>query len=217
MKTRSKSQKASVRQQEIFQYIKAFLLEKGYPPSVREIGKAVGLQSSSTVHGYLNQLERRGLIKRDPTKPRAIDILTEKPWGTNVPVPLVKTVTTDPIFSDKHLDNKVYSFPEELLGTKEKTFMIKMKDMSMIKLDILAGDLLFVHEQHDFNDGDIVLVLAKDEADDGPKAECAPLVRRISHTEDGRITLQPENDGFETLYVEEPQVIGKIIGIYRQL
>lgn len=213
---RSKSQKASVRQQEIFQYIKAFLLEKGYPPSVREIGKAVGLQSSSTVHGYLTQLERRGLIKRDPTKPRAIDILEEKPWGNNVPVPLVKTVTSDPIFSDKHLDDKIFSFPSELLKTQDKTFLIKMKDMSMIKKDILAGDYLFVREQHDFADGDIVLVLAKDEADEGPEANLAPIVRRIKH-ENGRICLHPENEGFSPLYVDEPQVIGKVIGVYRSL
>lgn len=213
---RSKSQKASVRQQEIFQYIKAFLLEKGYPPSVREIGKAVGLQSSSTVHGYLTQLEKKGLIKRDPTKPRAIDILEEKPWGTNVPVPMVHKISMEPIFSNEHLADAIYSFPAELLGTQDKTFMIRMKDMSMIKKDILEGDYLFVREQHDFEDGDIVLVLAKDEADDGPEAACAPLVRRISH-ENGRICLQPENDGFSTLCVDEPQVVGKIIGVYRNL
>lgn len=209
---RSKSQKASVRQQEIFQYIKAFLLEKGYPPSVREIGKAVGLQSSSTVHGYLTQLERKGLIKRDPTKPRAIDILTEKPWGTNVPVPLVKTVSADPIFSDKHLDDKVLSFPAELLGTSEKTFMIRMPDMSMIQKDILQGDLLFVHEQNNFNDDDIVLALVADDNTDEPQ----PLIRRIYH-EDNRICLQPENEGYDPLYTDAVHIVGRIIGIYRSL
>lgn len=84
-----KTRKSSDRQKEIFQFIKAFLLEKGYPPSVREIGEAVGLKSSSTVHGYLSRLEANGMIKRDPTKPRAIDILDERPWRQNVPVPML--------------------------------------------------------------------------------------------------------------------------------
>lgn len=123
-----KTRKSSDRQKEIFQFIKAFLLEKGYPPSVREIGEAVGLKSSSTVHGYLSRLEANGMIKRDPTKPRAIDILDERPWRQNVPVPMLMGIHKGAaLFSERNIRD-VYSFPQDMLGTHKKTYLLHMPD-----------------------------------------------------------------------------------------
>ena len=202
-----KTQTSSERQKEIFQYIKSFLLEKGYPPSVREIGKAVGLKSSSTVHGYLSRLEENGMIKRDPTKPRAIDILDEKPWGKNVAVPLVGTVTAGmPIFAEDNVQD-VYSFPQNLLGTADKTFMLKVSSESMINAGIYDGDFVMVRQQDSANDGDIVVALVDKEG---------ATVKRIYREKDC-FRLQPENDTMKPFYEKDVNVLGKVIGIYRQM
>lgn len=199
--------RANERQQEIFQYIKTFLLEKGYPPSVREIGKAVGLKSSSTVHGYLAKLENGGLIKRDPTKPRAIDILDEKPWGRNITVPLVGTVTAGvPILAEENIE-EVFSFPQGLLGTQDKTFMLKVQGDSMIKAGIFDGDFIMVRQQDDALDGEIVVALVHDDT---------ATVKRFFR-EKNCIRLQPENDAMEPFYERDVAVLGKVIGVYRQL
>ncbi len=198
---------STARQKEIFQYIKAFLLEKGYPPSVREIGAAVGLKSSSTVHGYLHRLEKNGYIKRDPTKPRAIDILDEKPWGRNVPVPLVGTVTAGtPIFADENVE-EVYSFPQGLIGTPDKTFMLQVKGESMIKAGIFNGDYVIVKQQESANDGDIVVALVDKEG---------ATVKRFFKEHDC-IRLQPENDSMEPFYEKEVDILGKVVGVYRKM
>ncbi|MBE6075388.1 transcriptional repressor LexA [Selenomonas caprae] len=202
-----KTQTSSERQKEIFQYIKSFLLEKGYPPSVREIGKAVGLKSSSTVHGYLSRLEENGMIKRDPTKPRAIDILDEKPWGKNVAVPLVGTVTAGmPIFAEDNVQD-VYSFPQNLLGTADKTFMLKVSGESMINAGIYDGDFVMVRQQDSANDGDIVVALVDKEG---------ATVKRIYREKDC-FRLQPENDTMKPFYEKDVNVLGKVIGVYRQM
>jgi len=202
-----KTQTSSERQKEIFQYIKSFLLEKGYPPSVREIGKAVGLKSSSTVHGYLSRLEENGMIKRDPTKPRAIDILDEKPWGKNVAVPLVGTVTAGmPIFAEDNVQD-VYSFPQNLLGTADKTFMLKVSGESMINAGIYDGDFVMVRQQDSANDGDIVVALVDKEG---------ATVKRI-YSEKDCFRLQPENDTMKPFYEKDVNVLGKVIGVYRQM
>ena len=202
-----KTQTSSERQKEIFHYIKSFLLEKGYPPSVREIGKAVGLKSSSTVHGYLSRLEENGLIKRDPTKPRAIDILDEKPWGKNIPVPLVGTVTAGmPILAEQNVQD-VYSFPQGLLGTTDNTFMLKVSGESMINAGIYDGDYVMVKHQDSANDGEIVVALVDEEG---------ATVKRIYHEKDC-IRLQPENDHMKPFYEKNVNVLGKVIGIYRQM
>ncbi len=198
---------ANERQQEIFQYIKDFLLEKGYPPSVREIGKAVGLKSSSTVHGYLEKLENCGLIKRDPTKPRAIDILDEKPWGKNTTVPLVGTVTAGvPILAEENIE-EIFSFPQGLLGTQDKTFMLKVQGDSMINAGILDGDFILVRMQDDALDGEIVVALVNDDT---------ATVKRFFR-EKNCVRLQPENDTMEPFYEKNVAVLGKVIGVYRQL
>lgn len=136
-----KTRKSSDRQKEIFQFIKAFLLEKGYPPSVREIGEAVGLKSSSTVHGYLSRLEANGMIKRDPTKPRAIDILDERPWRQNVPVPMLMGIHKGAaLFSERNIRD-VYSFPQDMLGTHKKTYLLHMPDDGLQEAGIAEGDV----------------------------------------------------------------------------
>ena len=202
-----KTQTSSERQKEIFQYIKAFLLEKGYPPSVREIGKAVGLKSSSTVHGYLSRLEENGLIKRDPTKPRAIDILEEKPWEKNIAVPLVGTVTAGmPIFAEQNVQ-EVFSFPQSLIGSADKTFMLKVSGESMIQAGIFDGDYVMVKQQDTALDGEIIVALVDKEG---------ATVKRIYHEKDC-IRLQPENDAMKPLYEKNVNILGKVIGVYRQL
>ena len=202
-----KSQGPNDRQKNILKFIKAFLMDKGYPPSVREIGQAVGLKSSSTVHGYLAKLEEYGFIKRDPTKPRAIDILEEKPWERTVAVPLVGAVTAGmPILAEENIQD-VFSFPQGLLGTQDKTFMLRVQGESMINAGIFNDDYILVREQDTANDGDIVVALIDQEN---------ATVKRFFR-EKNCIRLQPENDTMKPFYETNVSVLGKVIGIYRQM
>lgn len=202
-----KRQGPNERQKSILKFIKAFLMEKGYPPSVREIGKAVGLKSSSTVHGYLAKLEEYGLIKRDPTKPRAIDLLEEKPWEKTISIPLVGNVTAGtPILAEENIQD-VFSFPQNLLGTQDKTFMLKVQGESMINAGIFDGDYIMVREQSTANDGDIIVALIDQET---------ATVKRFFREKDC-IRLQPENDAMLPFYETDVNVLGKVIGIYRQM
>ena len=195
------------RQKNIFDFIKEFLMEKGYPPSVREIGKAVGLKSSSTVHGYLARLEEAGLIKRDPTKPRAIDILDEKPWDKTVKVPLVGAVTAGvPILAEENIED-VFSFPQGLIGTRDDAFMLRVQGESMINAGIFDGDYILVRQQDTANDNDIVVALVNDNT---------ATVKRFFREKDC-IRLQPENDTMEPFYEKNVAVLGKVIGVYRQM
>lgn len=195
------------RQKNIFDFIKEFLMEKGYPPSVREIGKAVGLKSSSTVHGYLARLEEAGLIKRDPTKPRAIDILDEKPWDKTVKVPLVGAVTAGvPILAEENIED-VFSFPQGLIGTRDDAFMLRVQGESMINAGIFDGDYILVRQQDTANDNDIVVALVNDNT---------ATVKRFFREKDC-IRLQPENDTMEPFYEKNVAILGKVIGVYRQM
>jgi len=201
------NQGSAERQKKIFEYIKEFLIEKGYPPSVREIGKAVGLKSSSTVHGYLAKLEESGLIKRDPTKPRAIDLLEDKPWDKTVTIPLVGTVTAGvPILAEENIQD-VFSFPQGLLGTSEKSFMLRVQGESMINAGIFDGDYILVRQQSTARDNDIVVALVNDEA---------ATVKRFFKEKDC-IRLQPENDSMEPFFEKNVSILGKVIGVYRQM
>ncbi len=202
-----KNKTAAERCKEIYQYIRENLIEKGYPPSVREIGAAVGLQSSSTVHMYLNKMERDGMIRRDPTKPRAIDLMEDKPWANMLRVPLVGTVAAGvPITAEENIE-EVFSVPTSLLGTQDDTFMLRVKGDSMINVGICDGDFIFVREQETARNGDIVVALVdREEA----------TVKRI-YFEKNRVKLQPENDNMEPFYEKDVQVLGKVIGVYRQM
>ena len=198
---------ADERMSQIYSYIKEFLLDKGYPPSVREIGKAVGLKSSSTVHGYLNQLEESGLIRRDPTKPRAIDLLEDKPWERTVNVPLIGTVTAGtPILAQENIE-EVFAFPQNLLGTDSETFMLKIDGESMINAGIYDGDYIMLKQQNTANNSDIVVALVNGET---------ATVKRF-FKEKNHIRLQPENDSMEPFYEKDVTILGKVIGVYRQM
>ncbi|MBO4852002.1 MAG: transcriptional repressor LexA [Schwartzia sp.] len=202
-----KNKTASERCTEIYAYIRDFLLEKGYPPSVREIGTAVGLSSSSTVHAYLHMLESRGKIHRDPTKPRAIELVGEKPWEHMLRVPLVGAVAAGvPITAEENVE-EVFNVPSALLGTQDDTFMLRVKGESMINAGIFDGDYIFVKEQSTAHNGEIVVALVENEE---------ATVKRIFFEKD-RVKLQPENDNMKPFYEQNVTVLGKVIGVYRQM
>lgn len=195
------------RQQKILEFIRDSLIGNGYPPSVREIGAAVGLKSSSTVHGHLAKLEQFGFIKRNPTKPRAIDILGEKPWQNMLSVPLVGCVTAGmPILAHENIE-EVFALPEGLLGTRDKTFMLTVRGESMINAGIFSGDYIIVREQDTANNGDIVVALIDNES---------ATVKRFFKEKDV-IRLQPENDSMEPIYERNVSILGKVIGVYRRM
>ena len=203
-----KTRKSSDRQKEIFQFIKAFLLEKGYPPSVREIGEAVGLKSSSTVHGYLSRLEANGMIKRDPTKPRAIDILDERPWRQNVPVPMLMGIHKGAaLFSERNIRD-VYSFPQDMLGTHKKTYLLHMPDDGLQEAGIAEGDILFITPQEFANDFDLVVA----------ETEGRTLVRYFRQDEDGTYLQSTA----ETADSTEPcknavTIVARVISVYHRI
>lgn len=196
------------RQKQILTYIKSTLRAKGYPPSVREIGEAVGLSSSSTVHSHLSKLEELGFIKRDPTKPRAIDVLDEAPWRQKqlTPVPLVGCVTAgQPILAIENIE-ETYPLPTELIRD-DNVFMLTVKGNSMMNAGILDGDYILVREQKSANNGDIVVVLIDNEE---------TTVKRF-YKEKDYVRLQPENDSFAPLYVKDVSILGKVTGVFRLL
>ena len=202
-----KNKTAPERCAEIYKYIKEFLMKKGYPPSVREIGEKVGLSSSSTVHSYLHMLEADGKIHRDPTKPRAIELVGDNPWENLLRVPLVGNVAAGvPITAEENIE-EVFSVPSSLIGTQDDTFMLRVQGESMIKAGIYDGDLIFVKEQNTAKNGEIVVALVENEE---------ATVKRIYFEKD-RVKLQPENDAMEPFYERNVVVLGKVIGVYRQM
>ena len=202
-----KNKTAPERCAEIYKYIKDFLKMKGYPPSVREIGEKVGLSSSSTVHSYLHMLEADGKIHRDPTKPRAIEIIGENPWENMLRVPLVGKVAAGiPITAEENIE-EVFNVPASLLGTQDDTFMLRVQGESMINAGIYDGDYIFVKEQNTARNGEIVVALVENEE---------ATVKRIFFEKD-RVKLQPENDTMQPFYEKNVAVLGKVIGVYRQM
>ncbi|QTC42514.1 transcriptional repressor LexA [Bacillus sp. V3] len=203
--------KLSKRQQDILQYIKVSVKEKGYPPSVREIGEAVGLASSSTVHGHLARLESKGLIRRDPTKPRAIEILDLEedtiPHQKVVNVPLIGKVTAgQPITAVENVE-EFFPLPERLAPSDEQVFMLEIMGDSMIEAGILDGDFVIVRQQQTANNGDIVVAMTEeDEA----------TVKRFFKEKD-YVRLQPENSTMGPIILRNVSILGKVIGVYRQV
>jgi repressor LexA len=194
------------RQLEILNIIKKEIALKGYPPSVREIGEAVGLTSSSTVHNHLNALEEKGYIRRDPTKPRAIEVLDSFGEFTSrrtVHIPVVGQVAAGrPILAAENIED---TFPVPYDLVKEDTvFMLKVRGESMIEAGILDGDMILVRQQPTANNGDIVVALLEDEA----------TVKRF-YKEKSRIRLQPENQYMEPIYAQNVSIAGKVIGVFR--
>lgn len=213
---RRKTLTLTKRQAEILDYIVRQINLKGYPPSVREIGEAVGLQSSSTVHNHLTQLEQKGYIRRDPTKPRAIMILKtndemdafyeeEKPFDEMINVPVIGAVAAGtPILATQNVEDTI-TFPMHLIRNNN-AFMLRVKGESMINAGILDGDLLIVTPQKVANNGDIVVAVIGDEA-----------TVKTFYREKGRIRLQPENDTMDPIYVTEVELAGKVTGLFRTM
>jgi repressor LexA len=202
------------RQQEIWTFLTRYVDEHGYPPTVREIGEAVGLASPSTVHAHLANLERAGLIKRDPTKPRALELRRDpKPEPPHAEVhrlPLVGEIAAGgPLLAEQNIEDYV-AVPEPLARGGEE-FLLRVKGDSMVNAGILAGDVVVVRRQQTAQNGEIVVALAGDD-----EAADEATVKRFFR-EDGRIRLQPENDELEPIYADHVQILGKVTGVFRSL
>ncbi len=198
----------SPKQQQILEVIQSVIKQKGYPPSVREIGDAVGLKSPSTVHMHLSKLEQFGAIRRESDKNRAIDVVGASPMRnvSMVPVPLIGRVTAgQPVLAIENIE-ETYPLPSDLVG-HDAVFMLKVDGESMIQAGIFDGDYIIVRDQDVARNGDIVVALV-----DGEEA----TVKRFFHEKD-RIRLQPENDRMLPIYTRNVSVLGKVIGVYRKM
>ncbi len=202
------------RQREIYEYVTGYVDGHGYPPTVREIGEAVGLASPSTVHAHLANLERLGYLKRDPTKPRALELADRgraQPAREDVHrLPLVGEIAAGgPLLAEENIEDYV-AVPEPLSRGGEE-FLLRVKGDSMVNVGILDGDFVVVERRQEARDGEIVVALAgQDEAAD------EATVKRFFR-EDGRIRLQPENDALEPIYASHVQILGKVTGVLRML
>ncbi|MFD1018282.1 transcriptional repressor LexA [Thalassobacillus hwangdonensis] len=202
--------KLSKRQQEILEYIKEEVLAKGYPPSVREIGQAVGLASSSTVHGHLSRLEKKGFIRRDPTKPRAIEVLSleedqsiPRPEPTYAPV-IGKVTAGSPITAIENIEEYV-PLPDTMADASDNTFVLVVEGESMIEAGILDGDMVIVRQQSTAQNGEIVVAMTEDEE---------ATVKRF-FKEKNHFRLQPENSTMDPIILDEVFILGKVVGLYR--
>ena len=200
----------TAKQRSILRYMKDVVMDKGYPPSVREIGSAVGLRSTSTVHNHLTNLERKGYIRRDPTKPRAVEIFDipfhEQSFKKQtIQVPIIGNVTAGaPILAFENVED-TFPLPLSFIETEEDVFMLTIQGSSMIDAGILDGDYVVVKKQNTAVNGDIVVALLEDEA----------TVKRF-FKEETHFRLQPENTSMEPLIVEEVAILGKVIGLIRR-
>lgn len=198
--------KISDKQREILEYIKKEILNRGYPPAVREICEAVDLKSTSSVHSHLETLEKNGYIRRDPTKPRAIEIIDDnfnltRREVVNVPM-LGRVAAGQPILAVENIDN-YFPIPAEFMPNEE-SFMLRVKGESMINVGILDGDNILVKRQKDARNGDIVVALVDDSA-----------TVKTFYRENGHIRLQPENDDMDPIIVPDCEILGKVFGVFR--
>ena len=196
------------RQQEIWTFLVEYVDRHGYPPTVREIGEAVGLASPSTVHAHLANLERAGLLRRDPTKPRALELVGRMQEVAVLPkLPLVGQVAAGgPLLADENIEDEI-AVPETLRGD----YLLRIKGESMIEAGILDGDLVVVRRAQDARNGEIVVALAGDDE----SADEATV--KTFYKERGRVRLQPENSSMEPIYADHVQVLGKVVGVFREL
>ncbi len=198
--------KISEKQKEILEYIKQEILSRGYPPAVREICEAVHLKSTSSVHSHLETLEKNGYIRRDPTKPRAIEIMDDTFNLTRremVNVPIIGNVAAgQPLLAVQNIEN-YFPIPAEYMPNQE-TFMLKVKGESMINAGILDGDHILVERQSTASNGEIVVALVDDSA-----------TVKTYYKEDGHYRLQPENDTMDPIIVNECSILGKVFGVFR--
>ena len=198
--------KITDKQSQILEYIKSEILNKGYPPSVRDICQAVDLKSTSSVHSHLESLEKNGYIRRDPTKPRTIEILDDNfnlVRREVVNVPIVGTVAAgQPILAIENIEN-YFPIPAEYMPN-EQTFILKVKGESMINAGIMDGDKLIVKQQNTAQNGDMVVALIEDSA-----------TVKTYYKENGHYRLQPENDTMDPIIVDDVQILGKVFGVFR--
>ncbi|HQA59322.1 MAG: transcriptional repressor LexA [Tepidanaerobacteraceae bacterium] len=195
----------TARQKQILDYIHNFFRERGYPPSVREICAATNLKSTATVHGYLVQLEKKGYIKRDPQKPRAIEIMNVIANKDLIDVPLIGKVTAgEPILAQENIES-VFPLPKEMLPDAE-VFMLSVKGDSMINAGIFSGDYVLVQSTNTAENGDIVVALLDDEA----------TIKRF-YKETDYIRLQPENPSMAPIIVKDLKILGKVVGLFRRM
>jgi repressor LexA len=205
----------TARQQEIWQFLVEYVDDHGYPPTVREIGDAVGLASPSTVHAHLANLDRAGLIRRDPTKPRAIELVGRaKPEAVAhdaVPtLPLVGRIAAGgPLLAEQEIEERI-AVPEPL--GRNADFLLRVTGDSMVEAGILDGDIVVVRRQDDARDGEIVVALVGDD-----ESADEATVKTFRREPGGRIRLQPENSALEPLYPEHVQILGKVTGVFRSL
>lgn len=198
--------KITAKQSEILEYIKNEILNKGYPPSVRDICEAVKLRSTSSVHAHLETLEKNGYIRRDPTKPRAIEILDDnfnlvRREVVNVPI-VGRVAAGEPILAVENIEN-YFPIPAEYMPNEE-SFMLKVKGESMINAGIMDGDHIIVKKSQDVHNGDIVVALLEDSA-----------TVKTFYKESDHIRLQPENDSMDPIIVENIEILGKVFGVFR--
>jgi repressor LexA len=196
------------RQQEIFDFIKRYSAKHGYPPTVRDIGKAIGLTSSSTVHAHLSNLEKAGLLRRDPTKPRAIELLIDKAVKAVTPndgLPLVGQVAAGaPVLAEENIED--YLQVPDIAGGEEGEYILRVAGDSMKNAGILDGDHVVVRPQQTATDGEIVVALVGDEA----------TVKRF-YKEADHIRLQPENDAMEPIRSTDVELMGRVVGVCRKV
>ena len=193
-------------QQRILDYIKSEIQTKGYPPSVREIANAVGKKSTSTVHGHLQRLEKRGLLHRDAMKPRAMEVVGDPNFirNTTTAVPVVGHVQAGvPILAEQNLEDYV-PIPDVMLG-KGEHFILRVHGESMIDAGIMDGDYIIVRQRAEAHDGDIIVAMIDDSA----------TVKRFFREEDGTFRLQPENSAMEPIYTKELTIVGEVVSLFR--
>lgn len=198
------------RQEQILDYIRAEIHRVGYPPSVREIGEAIGLSSSSTVHSHLAALEAKGFIRRDPSKPRALEVLDFRDtdaavdYGSVSAVPVVGSVAAgQPLLAAENIEQTL-PLPTEFAG--ESTFILRVRGESMIEAGIFDGDFVVVRQQQSASNGDVVVAMIDDEA-----------TVKTFYRESDRIRLQPENRTMDPIYARDVTILGKVVALFRRL
>lgn len=198
--------KITAKQQEILDFIKSEILTKGYPPAVREICEAVHLKSTSSVHSHLETLEKNGYIRRDPTKPRAIEIIDDEfnlSRREIINVPIIGQIAAgEPIFAEQNIEGYFPILPEDM--PSGNAFMLKVRGESMINIGIYDGDKILIKEQNTASNGEIVVALVGDSA-----------TVKTFYRENGHYRLQPENDALDPIIVDEVEVLGKVVGLFR--
>ena len=198
--------KITAKQQEILEYIKSEILNKGYPPAVREICEAVHLKSTSSVHSHLETLEKNGFIRRDPTKPRAIEIIDDDfnlVRREIISVPVIGSVAAgEPIFAEQNIEGYLPVLPEDMPGGE--AFMLRVKGESMVNAGIFDGDRVLVKKQESAENGDIIVALVEDAA-----------TVKTFYKEDGHFRLQPDNDTMQPIILDDVTVLGKVTGLFR--